>query len=223
MSGIIEDNARSFCQLSSNQIDPPACHYTLYTFFCMYSWESLKSSVWPRDRDVRVWADVSCEMSFLYSRVVNENLILSCSTDDRRTNETEIFLLLLPFYILRIDKQWNEWDKIWRFLDALKFDPCVAGSECTMDHEPWSWTRAWVSSVPRIKVHVVAGWGPWLDSTVHWDLWGLARGERGTQQLCNKLWWLLQHLHEKMSNICQSFRKSFDLRMGCWALQLLSV
>ena len=47
-----------------------------------------------------------------------------------------------------------------------------------MDYEPWSWTRASVSSVSRIKVHVVAGWGPWLESTVHWDLWGLARGKR---------------------------------------------
>ena len=73
--------------------------------------------MWPRDRDARVWADVSCEMSFLYGRVENENLILSCFTDDRRTNETEIFLLLPPLYILSIDKQ-CEMNEI-RYVDFL--------------------------------------------------------------------------------------------------------
>ena len=67
--------------------------------------------MWPRDRDVRVWADVSCEMSFLYSRVENENLILSCSTDDRRTNETERdlspYFQHFTFYAL-INNEMNE-------------------------------------------------------------------------------------------------------------------
>ena len=45
---VVLDNARSFCQPSSYQINPPA---TLPCFF-MYSWESLKSELCQTDRSL---------------------------------------------------------------------------------------------------------------------------------------------------------------------------
>ena len=57
-------------------------------------------------------ADVSCEMSFLYSGVENGSLILSCFTDDSRTNETldstAFNFYHFTFYVKLMNNEMNE-------------------------------------------------------------------------------------------------------------------
>ena len=142
-----QDNARSLYQLSSYQINPPANKHlhipsrlTQHLFLCVLMRVSQIFSVaswsWLEGLGGRVmWNVISLQQGWEWE----PHFVMFYWWQTDKWDRERSFSLLPTFYILRIDKQWNEWDKIWRFLDALKFDPGLAGSECaqwTMNHDP---------------------------------------------------------------------------------------